>query len=139
MYGVRFKHRGTNSKENQKMARKGKIKIALSESEFQFLMEEMKRIREEGFVVLTPNPTIKQQWEYQMYMEKLQKVNGILEAMEKPLEEASRKRKEKEREFALNYYKELREKIEKESNILNKEERLERLDKMIAKLEAQGK
>ena len=121
------------------MARKGKIKIALSESEFQFLMEEMKRIREEGFVILTPNPTIKQQWEYQMYMEKLQKVNGILEAMEKPLEEAKKKREEKDREYALNYYKVLREKIGKEPNILNKEERLKRLDKMIAKLEAQGK
>lgn len=121
------------------MARRGKIKIALSESEFQFLLEEMERAREEGFVVLTPNPTIKQQWDYQMYMEKLQKVNGILEAMKKPLEEASRKKEERDREYALNYYKVKRERIEKESNILNKEERLERLDKMIAKLEAQGK
>ena len=121
------------------MARKGKIKIALSESEFQFLMEEMERVRKEDFVILTPNPTIKQQWDYQMYMEKLQKVNGILEAMEKPLEEARKRKEERDREYALNYYKVKREKIEKESNILNKEERLERLDKMIAKLEAQGK
>lgn len=120
------------------MARRGKIKIALSESEFQFLMEEMERLREEDFAILTPNPTIKQQWEYQMYMEKLQKVNGILEAMKKPLEEASRKREERDREYALNYYKAKRERIEK-SDSLDKSERLERLDKMIAKLEAQGK